>query len=139
MNNHLISYQTGSTAAVAIIIGNRIYTANAGDSWVVISCEGWAINLTKDHNLEREDEKCWFVLPGAIDQGWVRGRLEITWGFGDADLKGIEKKEDKENISKWIAYVDFTVQPEIKEYQINPFKDEFLIVASDGLFKSMKS
>lgn len=54
-------------------------------------------------------------------------------------MKGINKDDVKEDIEKKISYTELLVTPEIFEYTMNPFKDEFLIIGSDGLFKTMKS
>jgi protein phosphatase 1L len=39
----------GSTATICIVLGDRIITANLGDSKVVLSRQGQAIELTQDH------------------------------------------------------------------------------------------
>uniref|UniRef100_A0ACD5UI80 Uncharacterized protein n=1 Tax=Avena sativa TaxID=4498 RepID=A0ACD5UI80_AVESA len=49
--------EEGSTACVAIIEGNRILVANAGDSRCVLSRNGEAIDLSTDHKPNVEDEK----------------------------------------------------------------------------------
>jgi len=54
-------------------------------------------------------------------------------------MKGISPKHDKHEIEKNINYTYFTCEPEIFEYLINPFKDEFIIVGSDGLFDKISS
>ncbi len=59
----------------------------------------------------------------------------VTRGFGDADLKGISPQDSKEDIEQKINYDVFSCDPEIFEYFMNPFKDEFIVVGSDGLFE----
>ena len=64
--------------------------------------------------------------------GWVLGRLAITRAFGDFECKNIEI-EDKETGEK--EYKSFiTCEPEIREITISPEEDEFIIIASDGLY-----
>lgn len=47
----------GSTASTAVLVGNRLYVANVGDSRTVISKAGKAIPLSEDHKPNRSDER----------------------------------------------------------------------------------
>lgn len=61
----------GSTAACVLIVGNRLYAANVGDSRAILCSEGKAIELTWDHNLSRTDEKLRIQAAGGLDVGKV--------------------------------------------------------------------
>jgi|LauGreDrversion4_2_1035121.scaffolds.fasta_scaffold160064_1 serine/threonine protein phosphatase PrpC len=43
------AYNCGATACVILIVGNRIFSANVGDSRAVLSRNNKAVNLTHDH------------------------------------------------------------------------------------------
>lgn len=91
----------GSTAAVAIMIGNKIFTPNIGDSRVIVSRNGEALLLTEDQRAvinfflksrqSRPDEQARIKGDGGyIVCGRVLGRLAVTRSFGDFDCKNLE-------------------------------------------------
>ncbi|ONM25266.1 hypothetical protein ZEAMMB73_Zm00001d006859 [Zea mays] len=47
----------GSTASTAILVGDRLYVANVGDSCAVIPKAGKAMALSEDHKPNRIDEQ----------------------------------------------------------------------------------
>jgi protein phosphatase 1L len=116
----------GSTAVTAILIDSKtLFVANVGDSRAVISQAGDARQLSVDHEpgtrTEREkiEEKGGFVsnMPGDVPR--VDGQLAVARAFGDKSLK-----------------VHLSAQPDIKQLEIDE-ETEFLILASDGLWKVM--
>lgn len=119
----------GSTASCAYISNKKIWTANTGDSRVVLCDKGKAIDLTDDHSPCREDEKKRIEDAGGIvlcvSGVWrVDGSISISRSFGDKHLK------DKDLL---------TAEPEIKG-PIPITKDhEFLIIATDGIWNVMSS
>ena len=48
--------QCGSTAVVALFVGNKLYVANVGDARGILSRGGTAIDLSVDHKAKRPDE-----------------------------------------------------------------------------------
>lgn len=116
----------GSTAVTVILInGNHLLVANVGDSRAVLCRQGTAIQLSIDHEPSNEREaietKGGFVtkLPGDVAR--VDGQLAVARAFGDKTLK--------EHLSS---------DPDVKAERISD-DDEFLIVASDGLWKVMNN
>lgn len=119
----------GSTAVTAILIGSdkfvKLVVANVGDSRAVISKNGVAEQLSVDHepNMERQtiEQKGGFVsnLPGDVPR--VDGQLAVARAFGDRSLK------------KHLSSEPYVVDETINE------NTEFLILASDGLWKVMSN
>lgn len=132
----------GSTASIVVIVGKHIFCANVGDSRAVLSRQGTAVNLSLDHKAEskndvpsRPDEVARIEKAGGqIKLGRVEGKLAITRAFGDFEFKNI--LNDKGLVER----KDFiTSNPEIRRYDYNPFQDEFILIASDGLFDRFTS
>ena len=138
-----ISLKTGSTATTIIILGSKLYAANVGDCRAVLCQNGDAIDLTQDQNLDREDERTRIDESGGIQHGRVNGRLQITRGFGDADCKmspeAALEEEKGDDVSEKLDYRYLLVAPEARELILDPFKDEFIVIGSDGLFERMNS
>lgn len=109
----------GSTASTAVLIRDKIFVANVGDSRVVASRAGSAIPLSVDHKPDRSDERERIEKAGGFivwAGTWrVGGVLAVSRAFGDKLLR---------------PYV--VAEPEIQEEQIDGV--DFLIIASDGLW-----
>lgn len=112
----------GSTAVTAILIDcQQLFVANIGDSRAVICRGGDAIMLSIDHepSMERQsiEKKGGFVtiFPGDVPR--VDGQLAVARAFGDKNLKP-----------------HLRADPDVQRLIIDD-TDEFLILASDGLWK----
>jgi protein phosphatase 1L len=109
----------GSTASTAVLIGDRLFVANVGDSRAVACKSGLAVPLSVDHKPDRSDERHRIEKAGGfiIWAGtWrVGGVLAVSRAFGDKLLK---------------PYV--VAEPEIQEEDVEGI--DFLIIASDGLW-----
>ncbi|KAL6006736.1 hypothetical protein ACLOJK_032229 [Asimina triloba] len=118
--------QGGSTAVTAIVIdGKELWIANVGDSRAVISEFGSANQLTVDHEPHTErsaiEKRGGFVttLPGDVPR--VNGQLAVARAFGDHNLKA-----------------HLSSEPHVRQVPIIS-GIEFVILASDGLWKVMKN
>lgn len=60
--------------------------------------------------------------------GRVLGRLAVTRAFGDFECKN-EVLSPEKDINSFVI-----CEPEIREVTLNAEEDEFLILASDGLY-----
>ncbi|KAL4205200.1 hypothetical protein AMTRI_Chr01g136190 [Amborella trichopoda] len=116
----------GSTAVTAIVIdGRQLLVANIGDSRAVLCRKGEAIQLSVDHEPHSErkriEKQGGFVtlLPGDVPR--VNGQLAVARAFGDQSLKA-----------------HLSSDPEVREVRIDS-SVEFVILASDGLWKVMKN
>ncbi|OVA05728.1 Protein phosphatase 2C (PP2C)-like domain [Macleaya cordata] len=115
----------GSTAVVAILGKEKLVVANCGDSRAVLSRGGTAIPLSRDHKPDRPDELERVEAAGGRVINWngsrVLGVLATSRSIGDYYLK---------------PYVISKPEVTVIERTIN---DEFLILASDGLWDVMSN
>ncbi|CAA6662392.1 unnamed protein product [Spirodela intermedia] len=116
----------GSTAVTAIVIDGRdLWIANVGDSRAVVCKQGAAQQLSVDHepDMERKriEKQGGFVtiLPGDVPR--VNGQLAVARAFGDQSLKA-----------------HLSSEPDVKHVPLDR-TTEFVILASDGLWKVMKN
>ncbi|CAI0437779.1 unnamed protein product [Linum tenue] len=113
-------WHPGCTAMASLIVGNRLFVANAGDCRTVLCRAGNAFPLTKDHTASDPEERERVVNAGDT---WRVGRaaLQVTRSIGDDDLKPA-----------------VTAEPEVTETNLTE-EDEFLVMASDGLWDCVKN
>lgn len=116
----------GSTAVTAIVIdGSSAYIANVGDSRAVLCRAGVATQVTIDHDPVTEQTSVQrkgglvTLLPGDVPR--VNGQLAVGRAFGDKNLKAVLR-----------------VDPDVYCLLIQ-MTDEFLILASDGLWKVVEN
>lgn len=118
----------GSTAVTAIVVdGVDMWIANIGDSRAVVCERGTANQITVDHEPHTINERKRIekhggfvsIFPGDVPR--VNGQLAVARTFGDQSLKA-----------------HLSSEPDIKHIQINS-NIEFVILASDGLWKVMKN
>lgn len=131
-----IANQCGATAVIVLIIGNKLVCANVGDARAVLCRNGKALDLSVDHKASRQDEQERIKKQGGyIVFGRVLGRLAVTRAFGDFDCKNIEVViDDEKEIKNFVL-----IKPEIRVTTIDPLKDHFVLLASDGLFDRFTS
>ncbi|GLJ11956.1 hypothetical protein SUGI_0180940 [Cryptomeria japonica] len=120
-------WHPGCTAAVSLIVENRLFVANAGDCRTILCKNGHAVALSKDHVASCVDERDRVIKAGCqvrwqIDT-WRVGSaaLQVTRSIGDDDLKPA-----------------VTAEPEITETLLSP-DDEYLVIASDGLWDTLNN
>jgi len=116
----------GSTAVTAIVIdGKDLWVANIGDSRAVVCERGSANQITVDHEPHSErrriEKQGGFVttLPGDVPR--VNGQLAVARAFGDQSLKA-----------------HLSSEPDVRHVPIDS-SIEFVILASDGLWKVLKN
>jgi protein phosphatase 1L len=116
----------GSTAVTAIVIdGKDLWVGNIGDSRAVVCESGCANQLSVDHEPHTErrriEKQGGFVtnLPGDVPR--VNGQLAVARAFGDHSLKA-----------------HLSSEPDVRHVPIDT-NTEFVILASDGLWKVIKN
>ncbi|CAM0872480.1 unnamed protein product [Alopecurus aequalis] len=111
----------GSTAVVAVVGPRHLVVSNCGDSRAVLCRGGVAIPLSSDHKPDRPDELERIQAAGGRVIFWdgarVFGVLAMSRAIGDSYLK---------------PYV--ISDPEVRVLERKDGEDEFLILASDGLW-----
>ncbi|KAI3439862.1 PPM-type phosphatase domain-containing protein [Psidium guajava] len=121
----LVLGKGGSTAVTAILIGQRLVVANVGDSRAVICKNGVAKQLSVDHEPSKEkrliESRGGFVsnIPGDVPR--VDGQLAVARAFGDKSLK-----------------IHLSSEPDVAVEMIDD-ESEFIILASDGIWKVMSN
>ena len=79
---------SGSCAVVALIVNDVLYVANVGDCRAVVSINGEAKALTRDHKATDPVEKERVVKAGGFVRGKrVFGLLAVTRSLGDFEYK----------------------------------------------------
>ncbi|KAJ1387971.1 PPM-type phosphatase domain [Sesbania bispinosa] len=123
----LVLGRGGSTAVTAILIeGQKLVVANVGDSRAVICENGKARQLSVDHEPSREkksiESRGGFVsnIPGDVPR--VDGQLAVARAFGDKSLK-----------------MHLSSEPDVVVEEVDQQHTEFLILASDGIWKVMSN
>ena len=123
--------QAGSTACVALICGDQLYVANAGDSRCVLSRAGKALDMSVDHktNLHAESLRV-KRAGGTVHLGRVNGQLALTRSLGDFKYKANQYAPLDEQI--------ITAKPDVKVEKLTQW-DEFLVLGCDGIWDVLTS
>uniref|UniRef100_A0A6B2LGN0 protein-serine/threonine phosphatase n=1 Tax=Arcella intermedia TaxID=1963864 RepID=A0A6B2LGN0_9EUKA len=119
----------GSTGIVALIYGDTLFVANAGDSRGVLCENGEMVALSMDHKpTEKLESQRIQKYGGTIQNGRINGNLAVSRGFGDIEFK------DQETLGEKFV----TVEPDIREFKISE-KSSFIILACDGLWDTVSN
>ncbi|XP_068668119.1 probable protein phosphatase 2C 38 [Aristolochia californica] len=147
----------GSCVLVGIVCGGNLYTANLGDSRVVLGRlekalrEVAPVQLSSEHNVGHEsvrqelhelhpDDSQIVVLKHKV---WrVKGIIQVSRSIGDAYLKNAEFNREP-LISRFRLPEPFgkpilSAEPSIVVHKLQP-NDLFLIFASDGLWEQLSN
>jgi serine/threonine protein phosphatase PrpC len=147
----------GSTATVLLARPGRLVAANVGDSRAVLCRSGAPLDLTTEHRVYGPSPAAAAEIArvqgagGWIDDGRVCGILAVSRAFGDPGLKrpGLATTLKQGVVDGWWdrafadAHRSFTADPviptpDVTEVATTP-ADEFVIVASDGLWDVVSS
>ncbi|PKA61467.1 Protein kinase and PP2C-like domain-containing protein [Apostasia shenzhenica] len=115
-------WHSGCTALIALIVRDILFVANAGDCRAILCRAGHPFPLSKEHLASCLEERG-RVMNAGIGVKWQvdtwrvgPAALQVTRSIGDDDLKPA-----------------VTAEPDIIE-TILSIEDEFLVMASDGLW-----
>lgn len=124
--------ESGCAATAAIITQKQIFCGNAGDSRTVMSINGFAKALSYDHKPLNEGEKVRICAAGGyVDVGRVNGNLALSRGIGDFIFKKNAELPAEEQI--------VTCYPDVIAHNIDLERDEFVILACDGIWDCLSS
>ncbi|KAJ6238450.1 hypothetical protein M0813_26420 [Anaeramoeba flamelloides] len=111
---------SGSTCAIVLIIKNKLYSINLGDSRaILIDNKGTTIQITDDHKPTNRDELCRIkFLRGTVsNNGRINGGLAVSRCFGDRDFQ------------PWVS-----AKPVIKCFDLAREDRKYLVLACDGVW-----
>ncbi|KAK4581171.1 hypothetical protein RGQ29_024734 [Quercus rubra] len=115
-------WHPGCTAVAALIVRNKLFVANAGDCRTILCRAGHPFVLTKDHVASCLEERERVVSAG----GQVKWQVD-TWRVGTAALQ-VTRSIGDDDLKPAV-----TAEPEMTETDLSG-EDEFLVMASDGLW-----
>lgn len=147
----------GTTATVALVRRDKIIVANVGDSRAVLCRNGQALDLTTEHRVfgsgpvvESEVARV-EAAGGWVDDGRVCDIIAVSRAFGDAQFKeasgreemlqfGVEVGQWDQEFADSVEFVSSPVvaTPDVTELVLKD-TDEFVVIASDGLWDVMPS
>uniref|UniRef100_A0A6B2LB93 PPM-type phosphatase domain-containing protein n=1 Tax=Arcella intermedia TaxID=1963864 RepID=A0A6B2LB93_9EUKA len=111
--------ETGTTAVVAVVLGDQMWIANSGDSRAVLSKAEQAMRVTTDHKPTLEAERKRIeALKGFVFFGRVNGVLAVSRALGDFNF-----------------HPHVTCEPDVfGPFNVKDQENQFLILACDGLW-----
>merc|ERR1711997_651641 len=124
---------SGCTAVVALLRGNELFVANAGDSRCVVCRDGKAIEMSFDHKPEDTPERDRIENAGGkvTPDGRVNGGLNLSRAIGDHAYKTNKALSLQEQMISPV--------PDIRTLQIDTTKDSYIVLACDGIWNSLTS
>ncbi|XP_010423831.1 PREDICTED: probable protein phosphatase 2C 67 isoform X2 [Camelina sativa] len=145
----------GSCCLAGVICNGLVYIANTGDSRAVLgrSERGGvrAVQLSVEHNanLESARQELWSMHPNDPNilvmkhSMWrVKGVIQVTKSIGDAYLKKAEFNREpllpKFRLPEHFTKPILSADPSVTVTRLTP-KDEFMILASDGLWEHLSN
>jgi serine/threonine protein phosphatase PrpC len=132
-SGHFKNWRTnaGSTACVVLMVGKKMYVANAGDSRCILATERGTVQLTTDHKPELDSElERIHKAGGLVANGRVLGGLNLTRSIGDFKYKRDTNLAPKDQI--------ITALPDVFERDIQD-SDEFILIGCDGVYESWEN
>lgn len=130
----LANDHSGCTATTLLIskLKQLLICANSGDSRTVLSRDHVAKALSYDHKPTLKSEYSRIVAAdGFVEMDRVNGNLALSRAIGDFEFKSNPGLSPHEQI--------VTCVPDLIEHQVDYEKDEFVILACDGIWDCLSS
>lgn len=120
----------GSTATLALLRSNELVVGGVGDSRCILARDGQPVTLTIDHKPTHPREELRIKQAGGfVAMGRVGADLNISRALGDGQYK------ENESLAPEAQMV--SPEPDISQVWLDE-RDHWLLVASDGLWNSLK-
>ncbi|CCD12189.1 unnamed protein product [Trypanosoma congolense IL3000] len=120
----------GCTAVVLLVKGDKLYCGNAGDSRSILCRDAEAVPLSKDHKPFLPEEQTRIERAGGyVWNRRVNGALALSRAIGDFSFKS--------NTQVSWAQQAVTSAPEINCSDLDRSRDEFAVIACDGIWDVM--
>ncbi|KAK3252677.1 hypothetical protein CYMTET_38040 [Cymbomonas tetramitiformis] len=148
-------WNCGSTATVVMVREDQIVVANVGDSRAVLGRNGKAVDLSSEHrpygrDKTAKEEAARIQKTGAwLRDGRVMGILAVTRAFGDIEFKRNIEQLLVDGVLDGVWTKEFAKKQNITSAPVVPMpdvmdvatteQDEFVIMASDGLWEVFSS
>jgi len=128
--------ESGATAVVATVWDDTLIVANVGDARAVASRNGIAVPLTTNHTAANPNEAA--RLHRLSDRHGVewRGLVEVTRALGDLDTCITSPDSTPPGATSPCKLAGLSAEPTLSTHVLGP-DDEFLVLASDGVFDVM--
>ena len=123
--------EVGCTAVVAVLRGNVLYVANAGDSRCVLGRGGRAVDLSTDHKPTLPEEMARIqAAGGTIFEGRVNGNINLSRSLGDLTYKNVPNLPPDQQI--------LISLPDVRRVELTP-EDNFIVLCCDGIWDILTS
>jgi len=124
--------KSGSTAVCALVSPRQVYVANCGDSRAVLCRSGQPVFATRDHKPVLPSEKERIIRAGgSVMIQRVNGSLAVSRALGDFEYKNVEGRGPCEQL--------VSPEPEVSVMDRDEERDEFLVLACDGVWDVMSN
>jgi serine/threonine protein phosphatase PrpC len=132
MNFSKVDDHSGTTAVVALITPTLIVIANCGDSRAILCSDGILDFCTTDHKPYNVEEKARIEKAGGtVMMQRVNGSLAVSRALGDFDYKRNTSIPPIEQL--------VSPEPDVTIIPRNNDKEEFLLLACDGIYDVMSN
>ena len=126
----------GSTCVFVFFIGTYVLCCNLGDSVAILLRKNdKRVYLSRDFNPKREVERQRIELKNGYitTDGRLLGNISVSRSFGDWKFKDKQKQSLLKNNKEFGEYL-ITNRAEFRLIELNPNIDNYIILASDGIF-----
>lgn len=140
-DNHF-SLTHGSTCTFLFFIGTKILCCNLGDSVSILSKKNeQLIFLSKDLKPSRELEKKRIAFRNGFitEDGRLLGTINVSRTIGDWRFKNKEYYSMLKKVNENDEYGDYLIsnRAEFRIIELDPEEDQYVILASDGVFQNL--
>eukprot|EP00742_Colponemidia_sp_Colp-10_P002637 GILJ01002817.1.p1 GENE.GILJ01002817.1~~GILJ01002817.1.p1 ORF type:complete len:441 (+),score=54.61 GILJ01002817.1:101-1423(+) len=131
---------SGATGTVILHRENQLFMAHVGDSRAIMGVQDAGqyipIELTPDHKCDLPEERA-RILAGGGDVKMIEGDIQLRVYLKNQMIPGLAMTRAFGDTVA--ASVGVIATPEVSTYNIDPAKDKFIILASDGIWEFLSN